>query len=1289
MAENLSGGAEQFANNESLPMEDIQWIERQFYLLARHDNFTMGGNKMLDASAVSPANLEYYLRLPEKFDIQQLDDAIKAAKSGLEKAGEIDPETKESLLGFIETAQKFGTKHLFKEAFEFEIKQPQTIRKKLPDESKEPTVPLDKIREKFAQSESKKPKKFWSLKNIFAGRKNKALSTESDSGNEQIIEGYQVGQKIERIIDEDGTLSDWEIKDINGNEGLITIRRLSLIQNTDERGVTISQLHDLQNRENYAISDIESEIEQELRIIFPLGEKCKIKKPDGTESEMQVLGYSEEGDLLLFDPTDPDYQQNHVIDDAKVMYVGGNELEDMIQNLKGLSNSKADLERKKDIETDRSGIDNKFFDLAHNNNVSNIIGIAYRLEDIKNTLNLGNDFSKEDLLNAVEAARNGVRRAKDEQDLRNAQNVQTLLDYLHTIETFADVLMDKSADSIVEKRDKELKQPQEFKIGDTIKYPDDKGVYQEWVIGKDHRDLFIWRVDPKNLNIPIEEEVSWDELNQGAILVKAGPLEVSKDDEKPRQDTEKEKVPGKADEIRKALIAKDAEINEKIEKKGKLIRLWQIYKRNSIARITSGIATAAVGVVFPGAQEVSHIARVIVGALGGATLGEGFAISKIEKGALTKFKDCKRNEDGSINTVDLRQKLSGMERDEILEIYGQLSEIATVKGLRISAGISGDERTARQEADKKGAKALLNKFRDRFAELPVREKIAATVLISLAAIGSGMIVHGTAGFALASAINLTAGAIRSQREVNKVAYENSDILAEIQNDLARRADESISAEDDIKMITKAQASAKIKRVGLAVVSGALVGSAMELLYLKTHPSQTEAPKTHGQSGASESGQEKPLENPAGQEEAPKVAPGFRATETTPSHPGGTGMPGEEPSNGASLIPKAETPSMIYKGSDNLREEIEMAKGGFHEAIARPHGGEKLVDRIIEGLKGKGQLSVKPEEESLLRREWIAELKLNHMMNPDGSISPIHHDEIMNLNPLKESGDLIDHMHSGAATYASQLESLNASVLPTVDEKTLSGYSQEPSAGNLGENLSNQANIDALGAKAGAEHALISPTDSIDHSGHAENANGVYAASANHAPEGGTGTSNTPNTSSEAPVSIVEKPVVLGIPESLPDPSADNFNAALPLTEAQLNKLLDSKNGFVSKEVGETFMRMIKEKALTLRDFRLSDSPGHHFTDLKVNLHEQGRPEFIGHQMRRPFDINESWIKRLFGGVFGNKPTTETGIGTSGTQTIEATVPSVPTAPVPDQQAFTATVGSDGNIDVKPDVNIQK
>ena len=432
---------------------------------------------------------------------------------------------------------------------------------------------------------------------------------------------------------------------------------------------------------------------------------------------------------------------------------------------------------------------------------------------------------------------------------------------------------------------------------------------------------------------------------------------------------------------------------EKSQKKLTITKLIGIYKRNSGARIATGIIASAMAGVAGG--EAAHLARIIFGALGGATAGEAMAISKNESQAVSLLKDCKRNEDGTVDRVQMREILKGLDKDKMIELYAQLTETASAKALQVSTFLMKQERKTYEEAMAKRNGWLeknLDKLRDKYNGLSKWGKVGVSAgTIVAGVLLSGAVGGGAAGVALAGGIQMGMGAIRSTRETHRVAYEYSDVVEELRYQLAINPD--FVPEVDTKKIVTEQEKATIKRgiyAGVGVLAG--VGLAEGLRFGGKFLAAKLASRGVGDhqeasGGRTESHPQHP-NNPSG---ATREVPGA-ASETRPV------IPGAHPPT-----PHGAEPTLHLKDNEHYFD---------HEANAGPKADQHLAEVVVRSRLESSGAHLNHDQfvaaRDHLAHDWQAKGYFNH----DGSLKISGRDLIHDINGRMEGDDTIDKVLAG-------------------------------------------------------------------------------------------------------------------------------------------------------------------------------------------------------------------------------------------------------------------------------------
>ena len=508
------------------------------------------------------------------------------------------------------------------------------------------------------------------------------------------------------------------------------------------------------------------------------------------------------------------------------------------------------------------------------------------------------------------------------------------------------------------------------------------------------------------------------------------------------------------------------------------------------------------------------------------------------------------------------------------------------------------------------------------------------------------------------------GAIRSRREKHAKAYEYSDIVREVRSKLAESEDGF--TEQDFNKVEERRKEIKKGRIKYAI-TGAVAGAGLaetaslaKKFFLgrfggsqieSTSPKQGTSPLVPDQKGVVPSTVPGTTGNGGIQPHPGETAyPHYDHTgvpgEESPSHAGGvpsgvetptspydhTGIPGEE---APTHLPGVEHANVLH-GSENTTDEIRFAGGKdpFHQALTHENGGSKFINAITKGLEGKGQLD--PAERDKLTTEWIAKLKSEGTLTSTGSLAHGHENYFDNFNPLKESHVVLDQIHSGTS-YVDQLAQMGT----TGVTETATGATEHLTGGlhNSAVTITETTQNSVLGGTASSEHTNQVGSSVV--SGH----------TAPHIPnstipvEHSAPIPSTTEPSNSIPSSIPESQTIPGVTDLGINDTRFAFESSSALDPKNLENILDPRNGYISRELSTTLHQMLDNHQLKPEDFRLSNTPGHVGTDIKIHLHEAGRPEFIGHQLQHQFKVeapvngvDRSWFEKLFG---LNKPKPET------------------------------------------------
>lgn len=256
---------------------------------------------------------------------------------------------------------------------------------------------------------------------------------------------------------------------------------------------------------------------------------------------------------------------------------------------------------------------------------------------------------------------------------------------------------------------------------------------------------------------------------------------------------------------------------------------WSKWRRNSTARVVTGISAALVAAAAPGVGVASQIVRTGIGAIGGATAGETFVMNKTELPILEKMKD--------------ESNIASMTEDElILSIVG-LSRVATDKGLKLDEALVkiDDEKIAeaQEKIDKNWFSRNLEKAREAFAKMPTWLK----VVLPVTAMGLGI-----AAPVIGSAAALGLGLIGTRRENSREAYEHTGKIKKLQDELMRRVEQGKIDPSDVASAFSAARVKYAEGVKKGAIGGLIVATTLSnLLYgvrLSTESVHSTDPTAH-------------------------------------------------------------------------------------------------------------------------------------------------------------------------------------------------------------------------------------------------------------------------------------------------------------------------------------------------------------------------------------------------------------------------------------------------------------
>lgn len=265
---------------------------------------------------------------------------------------------------------------------------------------------------------------------------------------------------------------------------------------------------------------------------------------------------------------------------------------------------------------------------------------------------------------------------------------------------------------------------------------------------------------------------------------------------------------------------------EKIDKKAEgLSGLFDKFRRNSSARMVTGIALAVVSNGIPGAGLPFQIARTALAAVGGGTSGEGMYLNKTESSFLNKFTT--KDPDGKVNVNETA--LSKLTPDELAELLGGLSQIASLKGLKVDLeALKADEAMVAKIKESESKNAVMKNveaMREWFAKMPWYMKIGLPLAAaSLGFAGGAFAIAGTA-------VSFGLGFLGTKRMYAQTAYEHTGMLKSVEEEILKRAEKGeITAEQLRLAMDKSSEKVESGRKKWLIGGAAIGGGVSALLY---------------------------------------------------------------------------------------------------------------------------------------------------------------------------------------------------------------------------------------------------------------------------------------------------------------------------------------------------------------------------------------------------------------------------------------------------------------------------
>ncbi|MEI7792293.1 MAG: hypothetical protein WCI57_02310 [Candidatus Berkelbacteria bacterium] len=291
-------------------------------------------------------------------------------------------------------------------------------------------------------------------------------------------------------------------------------------------------------------------------------------------------------------------------------------------------------------------------------------------------------------------------------------------------------------------------------------------------------------------------------------------------------DKDKSEAEKRRDEVLSYTRDRTERDREKIEKRAEgLPGLFDKFRRNSSARMVTGIALAVVSNGIPGASLPFQLARTALAAVGGGTSGEAMYLNKTENSFLNKFttKD-------SAGKIEVNEgALSKLTPEELAELLGGLSQIATLKGLKVDLeALKADEAMIakiKEDESKNAVKKNIEAMREWFAKMPWYMKIG----LPLAAASLGF--AGGAFAVAGAAVSYGLGFLGTKRMYAQTAYENTGVLKAVEEEILNRAGKGeITAEQLRLEMDKSSDKVEAGRKKWLVGGAAIGGGVSALLY---------------------------------------------------------------------------------------------------------------------------------------------------------------------------------------------------------------------------------------------------------------------------------------------------------------------------------------------------------------------------------------------------------------------------------------------------------------------------
>ena len=704
-------------------------------------------------------------------------------------------------------------------------------------------------------------------------------------------------------------------------------------------------------------------------------------------------------------------------------------------------------------------------------------------------------------------------------------------------------------------------------------------------------------------------------------------------------------------------------------------------QRNSGYRIATGVAVSALGASF-GMSPAIWGARAALGAIGGGIGFSGLKAGLREGKILKKFNETFRDEEGNINIAEIEQKIQNgtldqKDRDALIYLYAGFTEIASSKGRRIEESLDQEREENTSKIDKLFPKLKENKLVKWYSKQHWGVKAALGIGIAFGAGYAGGAAFGGAALAkvlCTGAAQMGLGLIQRSPDSMSETYSHSSEALLVKGLLERTGG---LTDDELEAVENYREDAKKGRLKDAVIGGgvmaALIGGAAAYMGHQaevhhsetqgdvdqnTNTDQSETPSdtssdNNGDSnieGSGDTGTEQSTDSGVNSSEQTQAETGSSSTESeqtgtttpdiseqqtgsdttgtdaggeqTPAQPssdqssnaeqssasteGGQTDAGSSETNSAFKFGNSAEPASDahtnaanaaepmnisgskvdlkvddhMAGSDTLKDDI--TKGGAFDK--GPGASDRMAVKIVEGLEGKKQITFStPSERDQFVNGLIQEMKADKVFAPDGSL--VNQDALGEVSPAQMAHDIAEKMNSGARFEPF----VNHDQILAIQEKL------------------HQPHVENAISNTGNESTVTSTTEI----GTLDNA---YKGN----------------------------PEIASIEKVIENSDKAGFDKAIPMSKDQIEFLLDPKKGHLSDSVAGALRRELDAGRLKYEDIRISDSAEHHYTDVKIHLHN-GDParEFIGHQLRKPYveldhaqEAARKWWN-LFG-MFGKK-----------------------------------------------------